>query len=237
MSRATDNVKCVTKLQERLNDRGASLKVDGWGGRSTLQALDRQLPFRDDAESGEESVTMLNQVGRLSYVGRGFSLEDFTEYLAASDLSWGPDLVVIHHTASPSLAQRPRGFEPQHMNNLAHFYGVERQWSGAPHLFVDEDQVWVLNPLDRPGVHAVSWNRRSIGIEMLGDYDHEDHTDGRGRNVYETTVEATARVLEALDLGVEAIRFHREDRRTSKTCPGRLVSKMDFVDAVEGALL
>ena len=44
-------------------------------------------------------------------VGRNFTPDAFREYVAG--LTWGewqPEFIVLHHTAVPSLAQRPNGF-------------------------------------------------------------------------------------------------------------------------------
>lgn len=50
--------------------------------------------------------------------------------------------ITLHHCGAPSLAQRSNGFSAQHLANLRHFYEVNKGWSSAPHLFVDDDQLW-----------------------------------------------------------------------------------------------
>ena len=40
-------------------------------------------------------------------------------------------------------------------------------WSAGPHLFTDEDQIWGMCDFSKKGVHAVSFNKRAIGIEVL----------------------------------------------------------------------
>lgn len=226
--------------QRALKERGLyTARIDGDPGRKTAEAVEALLSqmgklSQTVAASAEELRPERQEtfcLGGLEYVGRGFSLADFAEYLAGISFElWKPDLIVVHHTAAPSLVQRPNGFEPQHMHNLAHFYAIERQWSAGPHLFVDEDQVWVFNPVDRPGIHAVSFNRTAIGIEMLGDYDTEDPTTGRGLHVIETTCKAIHLLCRKIGIGpASSLRFHRDDPRTSKTCPGRKISKQWFL--------
>lgn len=160
-------------------------------------------------------------------VGQGFSVEEFGQYLATiDDMHWTPHALCVHHTASPSLGQRPAGFTGQHMANLRHYYKDELQWSAGPHLFIDQDQIWVFSPLEYRGIHAVSFNREAIGIEMLGDYDREDPTTGRGAQVLATTRKALRLLAQRFFITLpERLLFHRDDPRTSKTCPGRKVTK------------
>jgi hypothetical protein len=84
--------------------------------------------------------------------------------------------VTIHHTAAPSLAQRPQGFTIQHIINMASFYQRQKSsggngWPTGPHLFIDDDQIFGMCDFAVKGIHAVSFNTSSIGIEVLGFYD------------------------------------------------------------------
>lgn len=170
----------------------------------------------------------------MKIVGRAFSVAAFRAYVRELALGeWVPSLVVIHHCAAPSLQQRPKGFIREHMTNLAYYYGEEMGWSAGPHLFIDEDEIWVFSPLDRRGVHAASFNRTSWGIEMLGNFDVEDPTSGRGAMVLRTAGAAAAILLEKIGRTTRAIRFHRDDPKTKKTCPGRLVTRELFLAMVE----
>lgn len=172
-----------------------------------------------------------------SAVGQVFDIQAFRAHLDALDLSWASS-VTIHHTAYPNLEMRPKGWTIQHMRNLANYYGNERRWSAGPHLFTDEDQIFGLSPLTARGVHAKSFNARSIGIEALGNYDQEDPSEGRGKEVWETTAAAVACLLNRMKLAAtgDTIKFHRDDPHTSKSCPGNRVIKQVFVDAVKGKL-
>lgn len=168
--------------------------------------------------------------------GRPFLQPDLEDHLIDLEFgAWRPTHVCIHHCAAPSLAQRPGGFLPQHMLNLKSYYeGLG--WKSGPHIFTDEDQAWMFTPLTQRGVHAVSFNRDSWGIEMLGDYDVEDPWSGRGLRVLTMTARVTAALLRKLKKDVGAIRFHREDPKTRKSCPGRKVDKSKFVALVAAAL-
>lgn len=161
----------------------------------------------------------------MKILGKPYAPEEFDEYLKT--LTWGawkPQYIVLHHTAAPSLAQRPHGFLPQHMTYLREFY-EEKGWSAGPHAFVDDDQIWTFSPLTSRGVHAVGFNRTGIGLELLGDYDTESPFEGRGLAVWKTGMAAVRSLMKRLNLGESAIKFHREDGYTSKTCPGKKIRK------------
>ena len=166
-------------------------------------------------------------------VGRVFDAEAFGEYIETVNLNWISS-VTVHHTASPNLAQRPKGWIIQHMRNIADYYKNGLGWSSGPHLFTDEDQIFGMSSLWKPGVHARSFNRNSIGIETLGDYDNEDPKGGRGLACWTTTAQATAIILDKVKMqpSNSTVKFHRDDPKTSKTCPGKLVEKDWFLDLV-----
>lgn len=169
-----------------------------------------------------------------SAVGKVWDPKSFDEYVEENRESMGwASGVTVHHTAVPDMRQRPRGFKVQHMHNLAHFYGEELGWSAGPHLFVDEDQIFGLSPLSAPGTHARSFNRTHIGIEVLGNYDIENPVAGRGLSCWRTAAAAVAALLDGLHLSESSVNFHRDDPKTSKTCPGKLVTKPWFLRLVE----
>lgn len=159
--------------------------------------------------------------------------------------SWRPSLVVWHNTAAPSLAQweateaqdRAAGRVPgtTRINNLEQYFRHGQNWSGAPHLFIAPDFIWVFNPLTTPGVHSPSWNSISWGFEMVGDFDKETDESGDGLKVKNNCIFATAVLCNAIGLEPsKAIRLHKEDPRTTHDCPGRLIAqdKAAMIDAV-----
>jgi len=169
----------------------------------------------------------------MNILAKSYDRGDFPAYLASLQwIKWTPTLIVMHHTAAPSLFQRPHGLSRQHIDNLKWYYENEAAgapWSAGPNLFVDDRQIWTFSPLTARGVHAVSYNATGIGIEMLGDYDSEDPWSGRGLQVLTTTCHAVKALLARLSLTPAAIRFHRDDPKTSKTCPGRKITKEAFL--------
>lgn len=165
----------------------------------------------------------------MNILGKAYRPDEFAAYVQALKwTAWKPRHVVIHHCAAPSLAQRPHGFLDQHMRNLKEFY-EDKGWSAGPHLFTDDDQVWTFSPMTARGVHAVGFNATGIGIEMLGDYDTEDPWSGRGLTVLTTTCQAVKVLLARLSLTPDAVKFHRDDPKTTKTCPGKRITRAAFL--------
>jgi hypothetical protein len=168
-------------------------------------------------------------------VGRSFAPEGFAAYLKTLSWDdWQPQFIVLHNTGEPTLAQRPEGLTYQHILGLQSYYRDEQGWSGGPHLFVDDRQIWVFTPLTVPGVHSPSWNSLALGVEMLGDYDSEEFDSGRGAQVRDNAVAAIAILSAALGLDPETMRLHREDPKTDHHCPGDNVDKEAFIQAVRG---
>lgn len=176
-------------------------------------------------------------------VGKVWSPRSFNEYLGSNGGTrpkWIQG-VTMHHCAEPSLAQRPRGLTIQHIENIADFYQRGRGWNRGPHLFVDDDQIFGMTPLSEPGIHAVSFNRTHLGIEVLGDYDSEDPLEGRGYQCWHTAALTVSAIFRWLEAPVAAwpslVTFHRDDPKTNKTCPGLKVHKDWFLQLVESACI
>lgn len=170
--------------------------------------------------------------------GKVWTPEGFAAYLKTLNKPDWAKAVCLHHTAAPSLYQRPDGFLAKHLENLKDYYSKQLRWRSGPHLFIDEDQIWGMTPLTETGVHAVSFNRTSIGIEVLGDYDNEDPKKGRGLQCWETAAAATKMLLEWLKLPAndKTVLFHRDDPKTTKTCPGGKVQKTWVLGLINGAV-
>ena len=121
------------------------------------------------------------------------------------------------------------------MINLRYFYRVKLGWSRGPHLFVDDrGDIEGMSSLYLPGTHARSFNKKSIGIEVLGNYDDEDPLTGRGLACWTTAAKLVGVILnnKGLSPSGTSIKFHRDDPKTSKTCPGTKVTKAWFVEMV-----
>lgn len=169
-----------------------------------------------------------------SNVGTAWKIEDFKAYLSTLQKPSFVKSIVLHHTGAPSLAMRPNGLTTQHIRNIQFGYVNTNKWSAGPHFFIDEKEIFGMTPVSVRGIHAVSFNSSSLGIEVLGEYDTEDPLTGRGLACWKLAAETTKALCEWLELEInnKTILFHRDDPRTKKTCPGRRVTKEWFLGLV-----
>jgi hypothetical protein len=170
-------------------------------------------------------------------------VEDFLAYLeGVSFNAWRPRFITMHHTGAPDL-KTWQGWQTRStpvtdqrwLQNLARYYGVDMGWSAGPQFFFTPKHYCILTPANRRGVHAVSFNATSWGVECVGDFDREAFS-GPLRERY-------LRGLAALHIaggfqptpfvqGSRGLHFHRDDPRTTKSCPGRKVGKADIVPEI-----
>lgn len=170
-------------------------------------------------------------------VRQGLTLPQLQGHIATLGFNiWKPSLIVWHNTAAPTLAQwrqsaaqdKAAGRAPgiSRINNLEAYFRDQQKWSSGPHAFVADDLVWLFTPFTKKGTHSPSWNGISIGIEMVGDFDHEDDDSGAGLQVRKNTVALTAMLCEKLGLDPQnAIRLHKQDPKTTHDCPGKDVAQ------------
>lgn len=169
-------------------------------------------------------------------VGDGFTPEDFRAYVAGLTYSaWRPQGIVLHNTGAPTLVQwkATKGGTRQRLLNLTGYYRDQMHWMAGPHLFIDDQRIWVFTPLNARGTHSPSWNATHWGIEMVGDYAREAFNP----NVRDLAVQAMAIMLQARGLSTDTIRFHKEDPLTDHDCPGKNVKKPDMIARVKNAMI
>lgn len=171
-------------------------------------------------------------------IAKSFSPADFDAYCHELQwTAWRPSFIVLHNTASPSLAQRPKGLTEKHIRNLEGFYRDTQKWKAGPHLFIDDRQIWVFTPLTVSGTHSPSWNKVALGIEMLGDYEREAFDQGRGADARQNTICAIATLSAILGLEPTTMKVHREDPLTTHACPGKNVRKLEVIQAVQDLII
>lgn len=171
-------------------------------------------------------------------VAKTFTPDGFDNYCHTLQwTAWRPSFIVLHNTGSPSLAQRPNGLTLQHIQNLEAFYRDTQKWKAGPHLFVDDKQIWVFTPLTVSGTHSPSWNKVALGVEMLGDYDHEAFDSGRGLAVRQNAIAALATLSAILGIDSHTMQLHREDPLTTHACPGSNVRKLEVIQEVDDLLV
>ena len=173
----------------------------------------------------------------LPIVGRRFKNTEFIQYVKwvqeNEQYTWNPKGITMHHTGFPDLSIRPNGFTEQHMHNIRHGYIKDLNWKHGPHIFTDDHGIWVFNPLSIRGVHATSYNSTRYGIEMLGNFDSsEDFAHARGAASRSHGKFAAAVLMKYAGISTAKLNFHRHDRETSKTCPGKHVDFSGFEEEV-----
>lgn len=168
---------------------------------------------------------------------------------------WRPRFVTVHHTGAPDLKlwehwqppppPNPPVTDEQWLKNLGVYYatavpGVKSAWSAGPHFFITPRHICVLSPPQKRGVHAVSFNSVSWGVECVGNFDVEPFQGP----IVGLLVGALAAMHVALGIqpdpfekGVRGLHFHRDDPLTSKTCPGKNVFKGPLVAAVKTRMM
>lgn len=154
---------------------------------------------------------------------RRLSLAAWHAYVSAYAFPWRtPSRVVLHHTWSPTAAQwRGEGS----MRAMQRYY-AGLGWSSCPHLYVAPDGIWLAAPMSRIGIHAGRGNGSvaegwySIGIEMVGDFDHARPSGA----VWDGTKAVLAGLRSRIGRPLASIlSFHRD--YSSKSCPGHAVTR------------
>lgn len=192
----------------------------------------------------------------IDLVGKCFpTASGFLDYLDDIKFgAWRPKFVTMHHTGGPSLAmwqgwqkRNPPVSDEQWMRNLASYYGKSKAqggpadgpWRSGPHFFFTPANYCVLSPPTARGVHARSFNAMSWGVECVGDFDSEPFTDAL-RDRYAEGLAclhiAAGLEVEPFGRGLRGLHFHRDDPLTTKTCPGRKVSKDVMVAAIRAKI-
>jgi hypothetical protein len=191
------------------------------------QVINDKKNSKTARDSAAATIDQIRKSPNTPLVGIGFTVADFKQYLDTLQLKgWKPSFFVLHNTTIPSLQGLPNGFSESGIVNLINFYTKVQGWKGAPHLIIDDKKIWVMNALIKPGIHSPSWNKSSLGIVMLGDYDTEELNTGRGKEVLENTIAAIAFLEKKFGINPDSIKFHKEDPKTTHSnCPGKNVEK------------
>jgi hypothetical protein len=164
-----------------------------------------------------------------------------------SNTQWRPAFPTLHNTGVPSLAQWIRmGATPQERwgASLNRYY-TGLGWHAGPHFVVCPDYVWMLSDPSQPGVSVSCWNAKTVGIEMVGNYEigGDEFASGLGANVRDNAIQVLALLansfgwsdLAEFNLGERGLHFHRECVRDHHLCPGSRVDKQDILERVTKA--
>lgn len=152
----------------------------------------------------------------ISIINRRLDLHEFRDYVATYDFGPQlPDKLVIHHTWRPTK----EGWGGSHSIEGLKRYYEGKGWPAGPHIFVAEDGIWLFSPMNKDGIHAAELNIRSIGIEVVGDYDQEKWS-GKTK---ENALGVIKVLMGRLSVDKQHLFFHRDV--SNKTCPGAAITK------------
>lgn len=173
---------------------------------------------------------------------QGYRPAEFQTYVSGLHwVAWRPEFIVLHNTAAPNLRQWAHGnsgkdHERQRILNLNHYYKNRKGWHSGPHLFISPAFIWNACDLRADGVHASCYNRKSLGVEMVGDYGVEDFGSGEGAKVRDLTVQALAILHRALKIAPDTLKFHKDCLRDHHACPGKGVDRTDIIARIKAEL-
>lgn len=160
----------------------------------------------------------------MNIINKKLSLEDFKAYISSFNFSpLNPTKIVLHHTWRPTVEEWQG---QKSINSLKTFYEA-KGWSAGPHLFISEDGIWLFSPMNIVGVHAAAGNTKSIGIEIVGDYDNQVWTGKTKENV----LGALKALMQKLNIKEGAIHFHRE--YSPKSCPGNAITRELIIEQLK----
>jgi hypothetical protein len=168
-------------------------------------------------------------------IGCGFKSNEFDNYVRSLSFGlWRPQFVVLHHTSQLSLAEWHAMPGEKRMEEFVYYYRTVQKLVAGPHLFIADDLIWVFTPLTTTGRHSPSWNHKSWGVEIVGDYGQET----LNQQVRNNTVAALVSLYGALGQSPSSLYLHRDDPLSSqKDCPGHNVNKIDIIHRVTKQLL
>jgi hypothetical protein len=124
--------------------------------------------------------------------------------------------IILHHTWKPTVAD---------WKGQSTFLGIKKYyegklWGKGPHIFVAPDGIWLMTDIQKDGYHAgITGNWRSIGIEVVGDYDHVKWENP----IKELALFVIDSLQKKLKIADTDIKFHRD--YSTKSCPGNAITK------------
>jgi N-acetylmuramoyl-L-alanine amidase CwlA len=145
-----------------------------------------------------------------------FDRGEFTQYVIQKFFGYLPaNKIVIHHTWKPDV----KDWKGQRtMEGMKRYY-EKLGWNAAPHIFIAEDGIWRMWDMRKDGIHAGKLNYRSIGIEVVGNYDTKQWSGETKKNA----LHAIRELQKKLKIPNSEIYFHRDV--SPKTCPGKMITK------------
>jgi N-acetylmuramoyl-L-alanine amidase CwlA len=160
----------------------------------------------------------------MKIVNKKLNIEEFKAYIKGKNFSPNnPNKLVLHHTWRPD----EKTWNGQTTINGLKKYYEGLGWSSAPHIFLAPDGIWLFTDMNTQGVHAGEGNFRSIGIEVVGDYDQREWSG----QIKEYAVAVIKALMEELKITEDGIKRHAD--YSSKTCPGLKITKEYIINLIK----
>jgi len=160
----------------------------------------------------------------MKIIGRCLQPEQFKKYVDAKFFGFLPaNKIILHHTYRPNINQW-KGRDT--IFSLKRFY-ESKNWTAGPHLYIAPDGIWLFSDMRKDGIHAGKGNWRSIGIEIVGDY-QKKKPEGL---ILDYTLYAITALNKKLKLDADEIKFHRDYMPT--ICPGNAITKSWIINKIK----
>src|SRR4030042_1085835 len=152
----------------------------------------------------------------MKIINKCLSEGEFRKYISRKKISRRIDKIILHHTEDTLAKWEKKKVSVGYYKRLYEKKG----WKTGPHLFIAPEGIYLFTDMSVQGIHANGGNEKSIGIEIVGNYD-KNYPRGK---VWSATKSVLKNLLYRFCLRLEDIHFHREYNR-KKTCPGRTITK------------
>jgi N-acetylmuramoyl-L-alanine amidase CwlA len=160
----------------------------------------------------------------MKIVNKKLNLEEFKKYIKGKNFQPNnPYRLVIHHTWKPT----EKDWNGQKTIDGLKKYYESLGWTSAPHLFVAPDGIWLFTDMKYQGTHAGEGNYRSIGIEVVGNYDGAKWSG----KIKEQAIGVIKALMDELKIKDENLCFHRDF--SYKTCPGSAIKKEWILEKIK----
>jgi len=197
----------------------------------------RAKPARSAAGSdkGAAMATDIIKEAPIEIDGRCMTADEFVSYVEGLEFPTPTATrIFLHHTWKPTpdtwkgkstiLAMKDYYEKQQWTDSQGK---VHEGWTAGPQLFVAQDGIWLFSDLRYDGVGVYGHNYRTRHLEMVGDYDNQTPSGA----ILQNTIAALGILHERLGLDITKLAFHRDF--SSKTCPGKAVTKDWLIPQIE----
>jgi N-acetylmuramoyl-L-alanine amidase len=128
--------------------------------------------------------------------------------------------IIVHHTEEI-------GWD---INKTHRFHQEHRGWSGIGYnFFIEENGEIIKGRGYNVGAHAYSYNQKSIGICLAGNFDIHIPSIEQLKSLSKLCIF----LLEQYNLSTTQILGHRELKSTAKSCPGKNVNMDQIRESIK----